>query len=67
MFFRNWASYEFELGIVGAVDMTEGKKNEEFRVLKAILATVKFCATTVAPHRLKSFIHHIETERSGQR
>ena len=65
--FRNRACYEFELGIVGAVDMTEGKKNEEFRVLKAILAKVKFCATTVAPHRPKSFIHHIETERSGQR
>jgi len=53
--------------VVGSVEMTEDKKNEEFRVLKAILATVKFYATTVAPHRLKSFIHHLETERSGPR
>ncbi len=52
--FRNRTCYEFELGVVGSVDMTEGKKNEEFRVLKAILATVKFHPTTVAPQRLKS-------------
>src|SRR5271156_5431915 len=65
--FQNRVCYEFELGVVGSVEMTEDKKNEEFRVLKAILATVKFYATTVAPHRLKSFIHHLETERSGPR
>src|SRR5208282_705787 len=65
--FQNRVCYEFELGVVGSADMTESKKNEKFRVLKAILATVKFYATTVAPHRLKSFIHHLETERSGSR
>ena len=65
--FENRVCYEFELGVVGSDEMTENKKNEEFRVLKAILATVKFYATTVAPHRLKSFIHHLETERSGPR
>ncbi len=61
--FQNRVCYEFELGVVGSADMTEGKKNERFRALKAILATVKFYATTVATHRLRSFIHHLETER----
>lgn len=65
--FQNRVCYEFELGVVGSADMTESKKNEAFQVLKAILATVKFYATTVAPHRLKSFIHHLETERNGSR
>jgi hypothetical protein len=65
--FRNQVCYEFELGVVGSADMTESKKNEKFRVLKAILATVKIYATTIAPHRLKSFIHHLESERSGSR
>ena len=63
--FRNRACYEFELGVVGSVDMTEDEKDEKFRVLKAILATVKFHLTTIAPQRLKSFIHHLETERSN--
>jgi len=57
--FRNRACYEFELGVVGSVDMTEDEKDEKFRVLKAILATVKFHLTTIAPQRLKLFIHHL--------
>lgn len=64
--FQNRVCYEFELGVVGSSDMTESEKNEKFRALKAILATVKFYAMTVAPHRPKSFIHRLGTERSDQ-